>query len=509
MLRWRSHLMRGALSALLLALVALTVSAAAPAGFPALHLLTLETAGLEDLGPGWAYEGWLIVDGAPVSTGVFTVDSVGVPSQTHFPVTVNRSLTTAFVLTIEPSPDPDPNPSATHLLAGDFADAAAALAVAHPAALGDDFLSAAGSFILAVPSEPTAPYTQGIWWLDPVSGAAALQLPTLPAGWQYEGWVVGPDGPLSTGAFTDPAAADSDAGGPYAGPNPTPPFPGQDFVHPPLDLVGLTAVISVEPDPDNSPAPFALKPLVDAVIEDPGAPGLLQSMSNNAATFPIGSATLVRASQYEVVIEDLTGGQPLTPPLLAVHDRQTHLFTVGASASLGLQEIAENGNLAPMLTDLMGNPAVAAIVTAATPLAPEGTPGGALFDDSVTLTVIAPRSARYLSFVSMLICTNDGFTGVDGLRLPWRLNHPVVMETAGYDAGTEINTEDFADIVPACQELIGVTSDDPGTGVSNPALAEGGVVAHHAGVQGGVDLLPETHGWSDPVARITVTRVIP
>ncbi len=334
-------------------------------------------------------------------------------------------------------------------------------------------------------------------------------MPTLPAGWRYEGWVVSLDGPLSTGVFTNPAAADSDAGGPYAGPNLTPPFPGQDFVNPPLDLVGLTAVISVEPDPDNSPAPFALKPLVDAVIEDPGAPGLSQSMTNNAAAFPTGSAWLVRASQYEVVIEDLTGGQPLTPPLVAVHDRQTHLFSLGESASLGLQEIAENGNLGPMLDDLMANPNVAAMVTATQPLAPEGTPGGAMFDDSVTLTIIAPVSVRRLSFVSMLICTNDGFTGVDGLRLPWRFNHPVVMETAGYDAGTEINTEDFADIVPPCQELIGVTSDDPGTGVTNPALAEGGVVAHHAGIQGGVDLLPDVHGWSDPVARITVTRVTP
>lgn len=33
----------------------------------------------------------------------------------------------------------------------------------------------------------------------------------------------------------------------------------------PTDLKGMTIVISVEPSPDNSPAPFALKPLAHMV----------------------------------------------------------------------------------------------------------------------------------------------------------------------------------------------------------------------------------------------------
>jgi hypothetical protein len=105
----------------------------------------------------------------------------------------------------------------------------------------------------------------------------------------------------------------------------------------------------------------------------------------------------------------------------------------------------------------------------------------------------------------MLICTNDGFTGVDGTRLPSKVGQTVTLMTAGYDAGTEINTEDFADIVPPCQGLMGVSSGEPGTGTSNPALAEGGVIMHHEGIQGGSDLLPAVHGWRDPVARITIT----
>ena len=43
--------------------------------------------------------------------------------------------------------------------------------------------------------------------------------------------------------------------------------------------------------------------------------------------------------------------------------------------------------------------------------------------------------------------------------------------------------------------------------MSDPGLAEGGVIQHHAGIQGITDLDPEIHGWTDPVARATIRRV--
>ena len=257
--------------------------------------LTLSFTGLEDLGPNWAYEGWLIVEGAPVSTGIFAVDGSGTPSATRFSVDVSDvSKVSAFVLTIEPAPDSDPKPSAVHVLAGDFTNNAARLSAGHAAALGDSFSSAAGKYILAAPSAGAGgSYQTGIWWLDPAAGPGpALSLPALPDGWVYEGWVVGPDGPISTGRFTSANGADSDGAGLTGGPNAAPPFPGQDFANPPLDLTsGHAAVISIEPEPDNSTAPFAFKPLVDQSIADVGE-GVLQSMSNNASAFPTGTATL-------------------------------------------------------------------------------------------------------------------------------------------------------------------------------------------------------------------------
>ena len=79
--------------------------------------LTLNLSGLEDLGAGFAYEGWVIVDGSPVTTGTFTVDANGALSQTTFEVSAkDLENATAFVLSIEPSPDSDPAPADTLLM---------------------------------------------------------------------------------------------------------------------------------------------------------------------------------------------------------------------------------------------------------------------------------------------------------------------------------------------------------------------------------------------------------
>lgn len=250
--------------------------------------------GLEPLGAGYVYEGWVIVDGAPVSTGRFNVDAGGTPSATTFALTeAQRAGATAFVLSIEPEPDADPGPAPTKILGGDFNDDMASLSIAHPAAIGDDLTGANGGFILATPtSAATDDEDQGIWFLDPNGPSASLTLPPLPAGWIYEGWVVGAGGPVSTGRFMDANAPDSDAGGPGAGAQMSPPFPGQDFITPAVSLPGQVAVISIEPMPDDSPAPFVLKPLVTDPIAPTLAPALQALMNNAANSSPTGTATL-------------------------------------------------------------------------------------------------------------------------------------------------------------------------------------------------------------------------
>lgn len=215
-------------------------------------------------------------------------------------------------------------------------------------------------------------------------------------------------------------------------------------------------------------------------------------LSRSAATGPAGEAT------YRVTVHNLTEGQPFTPPLATVHRRAIEIFEVGSPASEGVQQIAENGNPAPMLEILGETPHAVSVVGAAGPVLPGG---------SAEVVIDGMTGAKYLSLISMLICTNDGFTGVSGIRLPKEVGQSTTVETAGYDAGTEINTEDWADIVPPCSVLTGVESDEPGTGMTNPDLAEGGVVRIHPGIDGDTDLDAELHGWTDPVARIVVERI--
>lgn len=206
---------------------------------------------------------------------------------------------------------------------------------------------------------------------------------------------------------------------------------------------------------------------------------------------------------YEVTVENLTdAGQPFTPPLVALHRKAADLFTVGKPASAGLQQIAENGNLGPMLMRLENSRHVSSHTVGVTPPVPPLEPG-----ESVTVTLEAEPGSQFVSVVSMLICTNDGFTGVDAAHLPSRVGETWEGYTAAYDAGTEINTEDWGDLVPPCGPLTGFTPDEPGTGTSDPALAENGVIHHHDGIVGDADLDPAVHGWENPVAKVTVERV--
>jgi Anti-sigma-K factor rskA, C-terminal len=267
---------------------------------PSSKMLTLNITGLSDLGPDFRYEGWIIVNGNPVSTGTFSVDGSGNLSATSFSVDKDQmSNATDFVLTIEPFPDADPAPSSTHILAGSFSGSSASVSVADTKALGDNFNAAAGTYILATPTDGASSNEKsGLWFLD-LSGAmpaAGLTLPVLPNGWEYEGWAVIGGVPVTTGKFTDPAIADE--GAPFSGAMAGPPFPGEDFLMNapagmtfPTDLSGGKAVITIEPSPDNSAAPFgSLKPLV-ADIPAAATDHTNYDLTNNAAGFPSGTVT--------------------------------------------------------------------------------------------------------------------------------------------------------------------------------------------------------------------------
>lgn len=235
---------------------------------------------------------------------------------------------------------------------------------------------------------------------------------------------------------------------------------------------------------------FALSTLV-AIAAIAGIAGIQES---NAST-PV---------MYKVTVTNITPGQPITPPLLVTHNKDVELFTVGQAASEQLRELAENGNVEPLVQSITGNAGFSDIVTGTAPLVPANDPGKTGAGHSETFTISASSDHRYLSFASMLVCTNDGFAGIDGIRLPHY--HEKTVYAKAYDARTEINTEDFADMVPPCQAAIGISTDDEGTGQSNPELAEDGIVIPHVGIMGTADLT-DAHAWGVSAVKIDIVRM--
>lgn len=268
------------------------------------HAISFETAGWPEIANGAHYEGWLIIDGAPVSTGRFNVVNGAVVdldghAVDHFSVEADTSAATAVVITIEPNGDSDPAPSDTHLLAGDVVNGSAELTIGHPAALGTDFTDATGEFVLATPTDGdrTNDEFSGVWFLTFPGPMPGLDLPELPAGWTYEGWTVIDGVPVTTGTFL--RVDQSDDAAPYSGTVRTPNFPGEDFLQNapdgltfPTDLSGATVVISVEPLTEDNPLPFALKPLLGPVPVDAELEPVAYPLSNVDFVAPTGIAHL-------------------------------------------------------------------------------------------------------------------------------------------------------------------------------------------------------------------------
>jgi len=138
----------------------------------------------------------------------------------------------------------------------------------------------------------------GVWFINlrMTTPQPGLLLPTLPAGWTFEGWAVFDGTPVTTGKFLAPDQADFAA--PFSGDLPGPPFPGEDFLRHapagltfPTDLSATPIVVSVEPDPDDSPAPFVLKPLIGSAPEN-AASGQTFCMNDRVPALPFVTATL-------------------------------------------------------------------------------------------------------------------------------------------------------------------------------------------------------------------------
>lgn len=212
------------------------------------------------------------------------------------------------------------------------------------------------------------------------------------------------------------------------------------------------------------------------------------------------------AATYRVTVHNTTGAlQPLSPPPVAIHNPGVSLYDVGATASVGVERIAEGGDFGPMVSALEATNQVFDVAVAFGSV--NGDPGPILPGTSASVEVQGPPGLR-LSLVAMLACTNDGFTGLRSVRLPRDVGETLTYGSDSYDAGTEQNTEAIDDLAPGC--VMATTGSPGGTADDQPSVAEDDVIRAHPGIDAdtdGDDILDAQHQWSDPSAMIEIERI--
>ena len=195
---------------------------------------------------------------------------------------------------------------------------------------------------------------------------------------------------------------------------------------------------------------------------------------------------------YNITVQNLSAGQPLSPPLIVKHDRRARVWQNGTAASHVVANIAEDANNAPaiqLLNRVRGvQGASTGVDQGAT--APAPIPPGA----GQTYRVRVNNPTDRVSLISMLVNTNDGFTGLDSYRLR---NGTRVLVRRAYDGGSETNNQ--------------LARSIPGPCCNNPMVRdpEGRTIRPHPGLRNGVGQLTRAqHGFNRrAVARITVEKV--
>ena len=208
---------------------------------------------------------------------------------------------------------------------------------------------------------------------------------------------------------------------------------------------------------------------------------------------------LTTTYEYQVLVTNLTAGQPLSPVSIVLHNQSWQAFELGAAASAEIELIAESGDNAQFIAATEADINAYAVESGTGIVAPGAS-------ESIIIETDASGTLS-LSLVSMLVNTNDGLTALNGLdvsELAVGESMRLLMNT--YDAGTEANSE-TADTIPGPAAVGG---DREGYNVARNDVRD--EVYVHAGVVTGDDglsasVLTQMHRWDNPAASVVISRI--
>jgi len=218
-----------------------------------------------------------------------------------------------------------------------------------------------------------------------------------------------------------------------------------------------------------------------------GAIALVACDDNNDSSALIPAADITQ--EYQVTVSNLTNAQPFSPLTVLLHDTD-QIWTIGQSASDELEQIAESGNNSALMDSsfVLESASNGAVL-------PHG--------QTATVTISNDSESKYLSLVTMLVNTNDAFSGLNKIDISQlAVNQSLQYSPGAYDAGTEGNSE-AAGTVPG--------PADGGEGF-NASRDDVNIVTMHSGIisrdDGLVDsVLNNEHKFDNPVMAVTITRM--
>ncbi len=226
------------------------------------------------------------------------------------------------------------------------------------------------------------------------------------------------------------------------------------------------------------------------------------SLTSSKSSSVVSSIAMKMTIKYSISITNLTAGQALSPAAIILHKPNYKTFDVGMPASLALEKIAEGGDNSLLLEDANNN--IGTFMT---------TKGNGMIlpgkSESITLDINIDEMDKAnlsLSLLTMLVNTNDAFTGLNSLVIGnMGIGEMMALDIVAYDSGTELNTESASTVPgPAVKgEGFNPMRDD----VPSVVSLHSGAITNDDGLP--TSALKSIHRWDNPVARISITRLAP
>lgn len=205
----------------------------------------------------------------------------------------------------------------------------------------------------------------------------------------------------------------------------------------------------------------------------------------------------VNPNTVTISFRNTSDTMPMTPPVVALHnapdaDNGIRIFEVGQPAIEEVVAIAENGENASLVELATGQVAAGTISAAGVAFTDPENPGPLLPGASSSVTLDLAGDDQVLSLVSMIVCSNDGFSGIDSR--PLSADATETFPAPIYDAGSENNVLQLAYWVPPCGGPEGNLGDD-----------ENGSIMLHPGQSGAEDAAFDFAAGAE-LLEVTVTR---